>query len=48
MQTKQIYTEKILQFSVSEVTARAAAGIPGIRPDSALLFYRKIRQAIAY
>ncbi|PSJ80723.1 hypothetical protein C7N83_04615 [Neisseria iguanae] len=31
-----------------EVTARAAADYTRIRPDSALLFYRKIRQAIAY
>jgi len=31
-----------------EVTARSAADILGIQPNSAALFYRKIRQVIAY
>ena len=40
--------KKLLQFFVLEVTARAAADILGIQPNSAMLFYRKIRQVIAY
>lgn len=40
--------KKLLQFFVLEVTARAAADILGIQPNSAILFYRKIRQVIAY
>lgn len=39
---------KLLQFFVLEVTARAAADVLGIQPNSAMLFYRKIRQVIAY
>ena len=31
-----------------EVTARSAANILGIQPNSAALFYRKIREVIAY
>lgn len=38
----------MLQFFVLEVTARAAADVLGIQPNSAMLFYRKIRQVIAY
>ena len=39
---------KLYQFFVLEVTARAAADILDIQPNSAMLFYRKIRQVIAY
>ncbi|WP_165009912.1 IS1595 family transposase [Neisseria yangbaofengii] len=38
----------MLQFFVLEVTARSAADILGIQSNCAMLFYRKIRQAIAY
>ncbi|MDO4906299.1 IS1595 family transposase [Neisseria sp.] len=40
--------KKLLEFFVLEVTARSAADILGIQPNSAMLFYRKIRQVIAY
>ncbi len=40
--------KKLLQFFVLEVTARAAADVLGIQPNSAMLFYHKIRQVIAY
>ena len=40
--------KKLLQFFVLEVTARTAADILSIQPNSAMLFYRKIRQVIAY
>lgn len=40
--------KKLLQFFVLEVTVRAAADILDIQPNSAMLFYRKIRQVIAY
>ena len=39
---------KLYQFFVLEVIARAAADILDIQPNSAMLFYRKIRQVIAY
>ena len=39
---------RLLEFFVLEVTARSAADILGIQPNSAVLFYRKIREAIAY
>ena len=38
---------KLLEFFVLEVTARSAADILGIQPNSAALFYRKIRTIIA-
>ena len=38
----------MLEFFVLEVTARSAADIVGIQPNSAALFYRKIRQVIAF
>ena len=38
----------MLEFFVLEVTARAAANLLDINPNSAALFYRKIRQVIAY
>ena len=40
--------KKLLEFFVLEVTARAAASLLDINPNSAALFYRKIRQVIAY
>lgn len=40
--------QKLCQFFVLEVTARAAADILDIQPNLAMLFYRKIRQVIAY
>lgn len=39
---------KLLEFFVLEVTARSAADILDINPNSAALFYRKIRQIIEY
>ena len=39
---------KLLEFFVLEVAARSAANILGIQPNSAALFYRKIREVIAY
>lgn len=44
---KRIQT-RLLEFFVLEVTARSAADILGINPNSASLFYRKIRQVIEY
>ena len=40
--------ERFLEFFVLEVTARSAANILGIHPNSAALFYRKIRQVITF
>jgi len=40
--------ERLLEFLILEVTARSAANIVGIHPNSAALFYRKIRQFIAF
>ena len=39
---------KLLEFFVLEVTARSAADILGIHPNSAALFYRKIREIICH
>ena len=39
---------KLLEYFVLEVTARSAADLLGIQPNSAALFYRKIRTIIAY
>lgn len=39
---------RLLEFFVLEVTARSAADILGIQPNSAALFCRKIREVIAY
>jgi len=39
---------RLLEFFVLEVTARSAADILAIQPNSAALFYRKIRQVIAF
>ena len=40
--------KKLLKFFVLQVTARSAADILGIQPNSAILFYRKIRMVISY
>ena len=39
---------KLLEYFVLEVTARSAADLLGIQPNSAALFYRKLREVIAY
>lgn len=39
---------KLLEYFVLEVTARSAADLLGIQSNSAALFYRKIREIIAY
>ena len=38
----------LLEFFILEITACSAADILGIQPNSAALFYRKIRQVIAF
>lgn len=45
---KKSIQKKLLEFFVLEVTARSAADILGIQPNSAMLFYRKIRQVISH
>ena len=40
--------KELLRFFVLEVTARSAADILGIHPNSAVLFYRKIRMVISH
>ena len=40
--------KKLLDFFVLQVTARSAADILGIHPNSAALFYRKIRTVISH
>ena len=39
---------RLLEFFVLEVTARSAADILGIQPNTAMLFYNKIRQVISH
>ena len=39
---------KLLEFFVAEVTARTAANLIGIQPNSVALFYNTIRQVIMY
>lgn len=39
---------RLLEFFIAEVTARTAANLLGIQPNSAALFYRKIRQIIMF
>jgi transposase len=39
---------KLLEFFIAEITARTAADLLGIQPNSAALFYKKIRQVIMY
>ena len=48
LQIKEKSTERTAPFFVLEVTARSAADILGIHPNSAALFYRKIRTVINY
>ena len=45
---KKSIQKKLLQFFVLEVTARSAADLLGIHPNSAVLFYRKIREVISH
>jgi len=45
---KKSIQKKLLEFFVLEVTARAAADLLDINPNSAALFYRKIREVISY
>ena len=45
---KKSTQKKLLEFFVLEVTARSAADLLGIQPNSAILFYRKIREVISY
>ncbi|MFK5203086.1 transposase, partial [Glaesserella parasuis] len=45
---KKSIQKKLLEFFVLEVTARSAADLLGIQPNSAILFYRKIREVICY
>ena len=45
---KRNIQKKLLEHFVLEVTARLAANILGIQPDSAILFYKKIRQVIEH
>ena len=40
--------KKLLEFFVLQVTARSAADILGIQPNSAILTYRKIRMIISH
>ena len=42
------FQKKLLEFFVLQVTARSAADILGIHPNSAALFYRKIRMVISH
>ena len=44
---KKKVQKELLRFFVLEVTARSAADILGIHPNSAVLFYRKIRMVSA-
>ncbi|EOB39709.1 putative transposase [Neisseria meningitidis 69176] len=46
LQIKEKSTERTAPFFCLEVTARSAADILGIHPNSAALFYRKIRTVI--
>ena len=39
---------KLLEYVVLEVTARSAADILDIQPNTAMLFYRKMRQIISH
>ena len=39
---------KLLEYFVIEVTARSAADLLEIQPNSAALFYRQLRKIIAY
>ena len=45
---KKKVQKELLRFFVLEVTARSAADILGIQPNSVILFYRKIRMVISH
>ena len=45
---KRKYQLRLLEFFVLEVTARSAADMLGIQPNTAMLFYKKIRQVISH
>ena len=45
---KKKVQKELLRFFVLQVTARSAADILGIHPNSAVLFYRKIRMVISH
>lgn len=45
---KKATQRKLLEYFVLEVTARSAADLLAIHPNSAALFYRKIRQVISH
>ena len=45
---KKNIQRKLLEFFVLEVTARSAASLLDIQPNTSALFYRKIRQVITY
>jgi transposase len=44
---KKSIQRNLLDYFVLEVTARSAADLLGLQPNTAILFYRKIRQEIA-
>ena len=44
---KKNIQSRLLEYFVLEVTARSAADLLGIEPNSAALFYRKLREVIA-
>ena len=39
---------RLIEYFVLEVTARSAAHLPDIHPNTAALFYKKIRHIISY
>ena len=45
---KKKVQKELLRFFVLQVTARSAADILGIQPNSTILFYRKIRMVISH
>ena len=45
---KKSIQNKLLEFFALEVTVRAVANLLGIQANSAILFYRKIREVISY
>ena len=45
---KKKVQKELLRFFVLEVTARSAADILDIQPNSAILFYHKIRTVISH
>ena len=48
LQIKEKSTERTAPFFLIEFTARSAADLLGIHPNSAVLFYRKIRMVISH